>query len=367
MSAISILIQSPPNFTFKFYNKMKLNQMDLTLNAIKKSSKIDQEIYRAKIEFESLKSIPKLLILGTGDSGKTTFLKQLSILDGQGFTPLEKTNFRNQIIIQIIQSIHIIAQICQDLNLLNSMDIDFLRNMDTLNQSNLNGLERILNTNCLNPAFLIGYRYEMVTHGEYLIRNAGHYVQDNYELSNEDILKVRVSTSSITEKKFNLHEGIIVYDVGGQRGLRKQWMPYFDEVHAIVFVTDISSFDQTLEEDTTVNRMKDALLLFINIINAPLLKHISIVLFLNKVDLLETKLEFTTFQHYFPAFQGEQNIETVSKFIRNQFLSKSKRTRSDGHIIPHITCCTDTKSIKVIVDTVLSGVLKSTLRNIGFV
>jgi guanine nucleotide-binding protein alpha-1 subunit len=35
-----------------------------------------------------------------------------------------------------------------------------------------------------------------------------------------------------------------LYDVGGARGQRHCWVPYFDEANAIIFVAPISAFDQ---------------------------------------------------------------------------------------------------------------------------
>jgi hypothetical protein len=35
-----------------------------------------------------------------------------------------------------------------------------------------------------------------------------------------------------------------LYDVGGARGQRHSWVPYFDEANAIIFVAPISAFDQ---------------------------------------------------------------------------------------------------------------------------
>lgn len=35
-----------------------------------------------------------------------------------------------------------------------------------------------------------------------------------------------------------------LYDVGGARGQRHTWVPYFDDANAIIFVSPISAFDQ---------------------------------------------------------------------------------------------------------------------------
>ncbi len=35
-----------------------------------------------------------------------------------------------------------------------------------------------------------------------------------------------------------------LYDVGGARGQRHSWIPYFDDANAIIFVAPVSAFDQ---------------------------------------------------------------------------------------------------------------------------
>jgi len=35
-----------------------------------------------------------------------------------------------------------------------------------------------------------------------------------------------------------------LFDVGGARGQRHTWVPYFDDANAIIFVSPISAFDQ---------------------------------------------------------------------------------------------------------------------------
>ncbi|KAJ3325420.1 Acyl-coenzyme A thioesterase 11 [Boothiomyces sp. JEL0866] len=165
---------------------------------------------------------------------------------------------------------------------------------------------------------------------------------------NKDILRVRISTKEISETRYEINGGLIVYDVGGQRGLRKQWMPFFDMVHTIVFVTDISSYDQTLVENPTANRLKDAIELFGKISNSHLLLHVNIVLLLNKMDLFERKLAHIPVQHYFPSYQDSQEPAKVVKFFEKQFLKQCKRTRADGNVIIHPTKCTDTKSMQIL-------------------
>ena len=49
------------------------------------------------------------------------------------------------------------------------------------------------------------------------------------------------------------------YDVSGLKHHRKQWMGYFTDVHAILFVVSLSCYDQMMSEDRNTNRMEDAI------------------------------------------------------------------------------------------------------------
>lgn len=81
-----------------------------------------------------------------------------------------------------------------------------------------------------------------------------------------------------------------LFDVGGQRGERRRWIQVFSRVNAILFLVDASSFDQTCVEDSEKNRLLDAIELFDDIWNNRFLNEVGIILFLNKIDLLNEKI-----------------------------------------------------------------------------
>ena len=70
----------------------------------------------------------------------------------------------------------------------------------------------------------------------------------------------------------------------------EKWLPLFDDVASIIFITSLSEFDQTLEEDGETNRTMESLQLFRNVLKIEVLKKIPIILFLNKKDLFEEKM-----------------------------------------------------------------------------
>lgn len=81
-----------------------------------------------------------------------------------------------------------------------------------------------------------------------------------------------------------------MFDVGGQRDERRKWIQCFNDVTAIIFVTACSSYNMVLREDPTQNRLRESLDLFKSIWNNRWLRTISIILFLNKQDLLAEKI-----------------------------------------------------------------------------
>ena len=60
---------------------------------------------------------------------------------------------------------------------------------------------------------------------------------------------------------------------------------------SIIFITSLAEWDQTLAEDENVNRCQESIMLFKEILKIPEFKKIPVILFLNKKDLLEEKLE----------------------------------------------------------------------------
>lgn len=86
-------------------------------------------------------------------------------------------------------------------------------------------------------------------------------------------------------------------------------------VDAIIFLAPISGFDQVLAEDRTVNRLEDSVLLWKSVCSNKLLANVDLVLFLNKCDILEKKLNAgVRLAKYVRSYGDRENdLETASK------------------------------------------------------
>lgn len=93
---------------------------------------------------------------------------------------------------------------------------------------------------------------------------------------------------------------------------RNAWLPYFDQVNAIIFLAPISCFDERLEEDPRVNRLEDSFILWKAVCSSKLLSRTSLIIFLNKVDILENKIENGVMvNRYLPSY-GDRPNDTQS-------------------------------------------------------
>jgi len=198
-----------------------------------------------------------------------------------------------------------------------------------------------------------------------------------YIPTDSDVLKARLKTMGVVEHTFSIPSGSNrgvewrIYDVGGARNQRQAWAPYFEDVNAIIFLAPISVFDQVLTEDPRVNRLEDSLLLWRSVVSNKLLSNVNIVLFLNKCDLLQAKLESgVRLNHHMISYGDRPNdYDSVSKYFRNKFgvIHQSYTPNKERELYIHFTAVTDTRRTHTIISTVRDIIIKGNLRNMRLV
>jgi len=129
----------------------------------------------------------------------------------------------------------------------------------------------------------------------------------------DDILRVRTKTTGVHEVCFSVAEfNFRMVDVGGQRSERRKWIHCFQGVTAVIFFVAMSEYNQYLIEDPTVNRMHESIALFEEIVNSRWFEKSSIILFLNKSDLFQEKIQRVDMKCLFPDYDGKiDELETV--------------------------------------------------------
>lgn len=155
-------------------------------------------------------------------------------------------------------------------------------------------------------------------------------------------------------------------DVGGQRSERRKWIHCFENVTSIMFLVALSEYDQVLVESDNENRMEESKALFRTIITYPWFQNSSVILFLNKKDLLEDKVLHSHLVDYFPEFDGPQrDAQAAREFILKMFVDLNPD--SDKIIYSHFTCATDTENIRFVFAAVKDTILQLNLKEYNLV
>ncbi|NWS63669.1 GNAL protein, partial [Chunga burmeisteri] len=205
--------------------------------------------------------------------------------------------------------------------------------------------------------------YQLIDCAQYFLERIDSVSMDDYTPTDQDLLRCRVLTSGIFETRFQVDKvNFHMFDVGGQRDERRKWIQCFNDVTAIIFVVACSSYNMVIREDNNTNRLRESLDLFKSIWNNRWLRTISIILFLNKQDMLAEKVLAgkSKIEDYFPEYAhytvpedatpdaGEDPKVTRAKFfIRDEFLRISTASGDGRHYCyPHFTCAVDTENIR---------------------
>ncbi|KAG9001385.1 Guanine nucleotide-binding protein alpha-2 subunit [Tulasnella sp. JGI-2019a] len=286
-------------------------------SAIKRSKVIDKSL---EIEKHQRAKDFKILLLGAGESGKSTVVKQMKIIHNGGYTPEELEFFRPIVYKNLLDAAQLIILAMKKLG------VDYA--------DNRNRLPRI---------------------------RANDYVP-----TETDVLRARAKTSGIMETHFKLGPelSIRMYDVGGQRSERKKWIHCFENVTSIIFCVALSEYDQVLLEEASQNRMDESLILFESVINSRWFQRTSMILFLNKIDVFKEKLRKSPMERHFPEYTGGQDISKAAKYILWRFHMVN---RAKLAIYPHLTQATDTSNIKLVTAAVKETLLRNALDESGVI
>jgi len=190
-----------------------------------------------------------------------------------------------------------------------------------------------------------------------------------FKPTQQDVLLARVKTTQVVMERYRI-DGIDfeMYDVGGQRSERRKWIDCFDSVDAVIFVAALSEYDQNLAESKRTNRMVEALELFRSICNNRAFANTSVMLFLNKKDIFEEKLQYSDIaaQRPFADYGGPPKDFNNGVLY---FIEKFKDCLINDEITDSfIQACTatDTNNMEFVLDSTRTIIMTDNLRRSGF-
>ncbi|XP_055374050.1 guanine nucleotide-binding protein G(q) subunit alpha isoform X5 [Condylostylus longicornis] len=387
----------------------------------KEQKRINQEIERQlrKDKRDARREL-KLLLLGTGESGKSTFIKQMRIIHGAGYSDDDKKGYVKIVFQNIFMAMQSMIRAMDMLKIQygsaeTAAHADLVKEIDyetvtTLEDPYITAIKALWADSGIQECYDRRREYQLTDSAKYYLMEIDRVAGSNYLPTEQDILRVRIPTTGIIEYPFDLEEirfsylsdldrievpdylpteqdilrarvpttGILEYpfdldgmvfrmvDVGGQRSERRKWIHCFENVTSIIFLVALSEYDQILFESENENRMEESKALFKTIITYPWFQNSSIILFLNKKDLLEEKIMYSHLVDYFPEFDGPQRDAIAAReFILRMFVDLNPD--SEKIIYSHFTCATDTENIRFVFAAVKDTILQSNLKEYNLV
>ncbi|PRP82575.1 guanine nucleotide-binding protein alpha-1 subunit [Planoprotostelium fungivorum] len=343
-----------------------------SLEERKESDRINRELERDR---KRAAREVKLLLLGAGDCGKSTIAKQIRIMHLGDYKKEELVEYTPIIVSNVLNDVKSLLEAREKLAIewsdpnneqLASEFTDGI--MFEINQGRISSkasqrIDRLWSDSAIQTTLQKTQEFHFGDSTEYFLKNVKRIAKENYVPTQEDMIRSRAKTTGVSETRFQVGSTIFqMVDVGGQRSERRKWMHCFQGVSSVLFCVSLSDYDQMLYEDEKTNRMHESLTLFRDVCTSKWFSDTAMVIFFNKKDIFEKKINTTSLRVCFPSYTGADEYEEASNFVISEFKSQSPRPET---VYAHRTCATDTEDIctifKSIQEIVLSHVLNNTM------
>ncbi|KAH7884114.1 guanine nucleotide-binding protein alpha-2 subunit [Phlebopus sp. FC_14] len=308
----------------------------------------------------------KVLLLGSGDSGKSTILKQMRLIHRVPFSPEEIESYRRLVFNNLTTGMQYVFEAMEDMELEvaeeNFPHVELIREARDIREHEpfpmlyYEPLKALWADKGVQQAYERGNEAALPENLAYFFPSLNRLFDSAYLPTEQDIVQCRARTIGITETTFHLrdHEMLMV-DVGGQKSERRKWIHCFQDVTSILFLVSLSGYDQCLVEDRDANQMQDAMTIWDSICHSQWFKQTSIILFLNKDDLFQKKILHSDIKNFFPDYEGEVGDAKAGRdYFRKRFtrLAQKAGRSKEREIYIHVTTATDTAMLRVVMAAV---------------
>ncbi|KAJ5078502.1 guanine nucleotide-binding protein g(o) subunit alpha [Anaeramoeba ignava] len=293
-------------------DEQALMERDKTINSkIKKESKTTEQT--------------KILLLGAGESGKTTFFKQLKLLERGTFTNKEKEDHKQIIYQNCFSQMKALILVAQKLGIPieNSELATNFQKLKINDEKFTRDLTQSIKELWKDPGIQKTYElrdteFQLNETADYFFNEIDRIGNPDYIPTNDDILRARLKTVSIEEVQMEIFNSkFTIIDVGGQRNERRKWLHCFDKVTYI------------FKEKILRKNLKD----------------------------------------FFPEYSGpEKDKKTAYQFIQNQFEQASEIDQTGARsLYTYKTCAIDTRNIERIFHSISDTVFRKSIKSVGLI
>lgn len=216
----------------------------------------------------------KVLLLGAGESGKSTVVKQIKVIWNVQEGSQENRKYVQALQRNVIEAIQTLLQASKQLGVPVetpglSEQADKILAMDSHARVTPE-LAPVVDKLWKDP----GVKKVYDRRSEYWLMDATPYYLDevfriadpNFQPNDDDMIMARIRTtgivvSEVLEKPYKFE----IVDVGGQRSERRKWIHCFDDVKAIIYLASLSGYNQGKSITIHVESLKVKFLLIFSL------------------------------------------------------------------------------------------------------
>jgi GTPase SAR1 family protein len=311
--------------------------------------KMAHQRLEAELRNERLQSLFKfkILLLGAGESGKSTIVKQLRLVHNKKPSKQELITIGDSLHQNVIDCMKALLYACKKFDY--DLDDDDKKTAQAIMEYDEGtripfdfgeDITRLFVSDAIKSTYKRRDEFWLLDSCGYYLKHLDRFCEIGFTPNEEDQVMARIRTtgivvSALEERVANPNEDepdtlkLLVVDVGGQRNERKKWMHCFDDVKCILFIVNLAGYNQVLFEDTSQNRMTESLELLNQISHRPIFLETPLYVFLNKKDLFEGMLSKAPLKNRFPDYAGGANVLEALTYIESEFRKQMPSDRRD--------------------------------------
>ncbi|KFR07947.1 Guanine nucleotide-binding protein G(q) subunit alpha, partial [Nipponia nippon] len=320
---------------------------------------------------------------GTGESGKSTFIKQMRIIHGSGYSDEDKRGFTKLVYQNIFTAMQAMIRAMDTLKIPykyehNKAHAQLVREVDvekvsTFENPYVDAIRSLWNDPGIQECYDRRREYQLSDSTKYYLNDLDRIADSTYLPTQQDVLRVRVPTTGIIEYPFDLQSVIFrMVDVGGQRSERRKWIHCFENVTSIMFLVALSEYDQVLvESDNEVRKHQQKAPVskekITSLVRSQVTVSNSTILSCQNFLIQVIKNIMAVMLHIYLIKENgpQRDAQAAREFILKMFVDLNPD--SDKIIYSHFTCATDTENIRFVFAAVKDTILQLNLKEYNLV
>jgi len=360
-------------------------------SGVSKEDHLEKDIdYQMSLAEKREKRLIRILLLGPGDSGKSTIVKQMKRIH-QTLDPKEVVLIRPYIKEAVVGYIKLLCLQSHELAEKEEAKTEMFGDDEILRKEllalqppyNLDEklaakITKLWSNPAIQRTFALCHKYQIHDNVAYFLDKVDEIQNKDYTPSFDDYVRFRsrstgLSVERITAKIDSVIKGEYCFeitDVGGQRSERQKWMRIvMDNIQTVLFVVALSEYDLACFEDNKTNRLVEAIELFRSCVGGKFFVDKTVVVFFNKYDLFSTKIREVPITVAFPDYpknQSPHDENLVIQYVAGKFLQCFDVKKGTG--IPlhfHRTTALDTHNVQRVFDDITLDLVRMTLQGTG--